>query len=177
MKNAKVCLNTLGRSSMFNKKTLWLASVSVVLMVLSTGCGDSDSEPSSEAPTLSSIWDEGTLESCALCHSPQGQEADGPDFSTPALFVSTLVGKKQADYPDWYLTSDCSETIPFITAGDAQNSTILSAVVEEDSQRMQNENNCASSYNVHEANQVVIAKDSELYNDLVAWIDAGAINN
>lgn len=153
------------------------------LMLLNTGCGDNDSSSSSDdsdtqtSVKLSSIWEEGTLRDCALCHSPQGQEADGVDFSSPSLFVSTLVGKTLADYEDWYVASDCSQTTPFITAGDTQKSTILSAVVKEESDRLQNENGCVSSYNIHKINRVTITKGSALYNNLVEWINAGAKDN
>jgi hypothetical protein len=147
-----------------------LYSVAVLMI---TGCGDPTSE-TSEA-RLSDFWSE--LEGCALCHSPQGQEAEGPDLSSPSQFVSNLVGKRAANYPNWAVTGTCSGTLPYITAGASTKSTLLAALVKEDSDTMEAKYGCFSSYNIHAVNQVTIEKNSALYNELVSWIDAGAKNN
>ena len=146
-------------------------------LLIMSGCGGETDEETSSSSTetvkLSSFWPE--LDGCILCHSPNGQEADGPNMSTPQLFVENLVGKKNSDYPDWYITSDCSNSLPFITAEDASKSTLMAALTEEDSNTMQNNNNCISSFNIHDVNHVSI--DSVLRNELTEWINAGALNN
>jgi len=148
-----------------------LVIVLLSLFIMS-GCGGETDE---ETPKLSTFWPK--LDGCILCHTPNGEAENGPDMSTPQLFVKNLVGKKRTDYPNWLVTSDCSDSLPFITAGDASKSTLMAALTEEDSNTVQNENNCSSSFNYHNQNNVSIAKGSVLYNELTEWINAGAINN
>jgi len=145
--------------------------VFLTLFIMS-GCGGETDE---ETPKLSTFWPK--LDGCILCHSPSGEAENGPDMSTPQLFVENLVGKKKSDYPDWYVTSDCSNSLPFITAGDASKSTLMAALTEVDSNTIQTNNNCTSSFNVHDANHATIAEGGALHNELTEWINAGAINN
>lgn len=162
---------------MKSMKVLRLAMVAVPVLVF-LGCGDTEPETSEtpvEGVKLSSFWTE--LEGCTLCHSPSGEAADGPDLSTPELFVNNLVGKAVSDYPNWFVTSDCSNAHPFITAGDANASTLMAALVQEHSEAMKAENGCVSSFNYHEVSQASITRGSTLYNNLVEWINAGAVNN
>ena len=162
---------------MFSWNFTRLVIVSLSLLIISGCGGETDEETSSSTDTvkLSSFFPE--LDGCILCHSPNGQEADGPDISTPQLFVANLVGKNKSDYPDWYVTSDCSNSLPFITAGDASKSTLMASLTQEDSDAMQNNNNCTSSFNVHDTNHATIAKGGSLHNELTEWINAGALNN
>ncbi len=162
---------------MFSRYFTQLVIVSLSLFIMS-GCGsetDEETSSSSETPKLSSFYSK--LDGCILCHSPNGQEADGPDMSTSQLFVESLVGKKKSDYPDWYTTSDCSASLPFITAEDASKSTLMAALTQEDSNAIEQNNNCTSSFNIHDVNHVNIANGSDLHNELTEWINAGAINN
>lgn len=147
------------------------------LFILS-GCGDQTNDKNSSsnsAPKLSSFYSK--LDGCILCHSPNGQEADGPDMSTPKLFVANLVGKTKSDYPNWYTTSDCSASLPFITSRDANKSTLMASLTQEDSDTLQKSNNCTSSFNIHDVNHATIAYGGELHRELTAWINAGALDN
>lgn len=160
---------------------LYLTQIIIVLLSLFifSGCGDETNQKASSSqttPTLSSFYPQ-IDEKCVTCHSPNGQEADGPDMSTPQKFVENLVGKKQSDYPNWYITSDCSQSLPFITAKDANRSTLMASLTQEDSDIMEKNYNCTSSFNVHDVNHASIAKGTVLYNDLTEWINAGALNN
>ncbi len=157
---------------MFSRYFTQLVIVSLSLLIMS-GCGGDTDEETSETPKLSSFYSK--LDGCILCHSPNGQEADGPDMSTSQLFVESLVGKKKSDYPNWYTTSDCSASLPFITAGDASRSTLMAALTQEDSDAMQNNHNCTTAFNIHDSNHADI--DSVLRTELTEWINAGAINN
>jgi len=158
-----------------------LTQIIIVLfsLFILSGCGDEANQKTSSpqtTPTLSSFYPQ-IDEKCVTCHSPNGQEADGPDMSTPQKFTENLVRKKQSDYPNWYPTSDCSQSLPFITASDANKSTLIASLTQEDSDIMEKENNCTSSFNVHDINHESIAKGSALYNELTEWINAGALNN
>ena len=149
--------------------------IALLPLFIILGCGESEEE-SSEAPKLSSFWNE-LEEGCATCHSPSGEASNGPDFSTQTSFVNSLVDKNFGNYPSWLVTSDCANSSAFIVSGDASSSTLLAALVAEDSSTLENSNGCVSSYNYHDSVSATISKNSALYNNLVAWIDAGAINN
>ena len=139
------------------------------------GCGDTTSEDTEV--TFSDIWPRLEAEGCDLCHSPGGSESNGPDLSKQSQFVSDLVGKGAADYPNWAVTGTCSSKLSYITAGDSTKSTLMAALSKADSDAMEAKYNCFSSYNIHNINNVTIEKGSALYNELVSWIDAGAKNN
>ena len=159
---------------MLSHRWIQLTLCSAAALIIA-GCGDTTSED--KEVTFSDIWPRLKAEGCDLCHSPGGSESNGPDLSTKAQFVDNLVGKGAADYPDWAVTGTCSSKLSYITAGDSGKSTMLAALVKEDSDAMMAQYHCDSSYNIHNINQVEIKKGSALYNELVSWIDAGAKNN
>lgn len=158
---------------MLVKKFLKVTAVALPLLMI-IGCGGGD-DTTSQTPKLSSFWSELDTKGCTSCHSTTSENSDGPDMSTPSLFVKNLVGKSLENYPNWDVSADCSAQ--FIKAGDAKNSMLLATLVQEDSDVMEQNNGCVSGYNYHATVNATIDKNSALYNDLVAWIDAGAQDN
>ncbi len=124
---------------------------------------------------LSEFWSE--FEGCSLCHGAGGDESAGPDLSTPAQFVANLVGKGQSSYPNWRVDSNCSQSLPFIQAGNAAQSTLLAALVQESSDSLLASRGCISSYNLHTVTQSTLEGRTTLINQITDWINAGAKNN
>jgi hypothetical protein len=153
----------------------------VLFCALMTACSDSSTTNSSGVqPTLSSLWDN-LFTGCGVnCHTSTAADGTelGPDMSTKANFYAQVVGRSVAsDYPNWasVKTGDC-DTVNFITAGNANESTLAAALISSVSSTLSTAHSCTTTYNYHNVNNQAIS-DSTLSNALITWINNGAQNN
>lgn len=142
------------KSLLFNSRILLV----LLVLVLFAGCSDDDKGS--------------TGSSCGTCHSPYGEAAGGPDFSTSkGYYLPEMIGKYSSDYSWSLTTSNCSDKTnnkdnakPLVIAGNPNESALLMAVASGYDKSM----DCTSAYNYHAAQNATIS-GSEL-NDLADWI-------
>ena len=146
----------------------------LLLSFMVFGCGDSNKVE----PTLTSLWDN-ELKDCGLnCHSPDASDGteNGPDLTTKDNFYNNLVGKNVInDYPSWVRGGNC-DSVNFITAGNANQSTVTASLIQSYSDNLGAAENCVTSFNEHVDKNVSIT-DQATQDALVEWINNGAQNN
>ena len=166
---------------MYQTKQLFKACMILVLggTLFACGGGGGDSGGNDKVqPTLTSLW-EYHFNGCGLnCHSPDAADGteNGPDLTTKENFYNNLVGKNAVDdFGSWLKNSNCN-AVDFITPGNANESSLAAAMLQNVSDQLSAAYSCTTSYNIHVVNRVAIS-DQEIANALVSWINSGAQNN
>lgn len=155
-------------------KSSWITSWKFLLCSLSTAwflqaCGsDEDSVANSDYDKL---WS-GLFEGCGSCHGAANADTDGgPDLSVKANFIAALSGKKGSDFPSWDTFNanreDCLNE-SFLTPGDASSSMIVAVLSSAKASGVK------CSVKDHTTTPQLINVSSDVLDDLVKWIDAGA---
>jgi len=149
----------------------------IISVMLLWGCSETD-----DKTTYTEMWDS-LFNTCSTgCHSlsaTNGTE-QGPDFSSKELFYTNTINKTVAtDYQNWVdiggRTGDC-DSVNLITPGNANESLVVGSLVQTVSDRIAADNNCTTTYSLHEPLFVTIT-DQATIDALIEWINDGAQNN
>ncbi|MBU0675614.1 MAG: hypothetical protein KJ950_13310 [Proteobacteria bacterium] len=144
----------------------------VGLTMIMFGCGGGESTDGQ----YTDLWNK-KFNTCGVnCHSSGAADGteNGPDLSTKDSFYNDLVGKSAANYPNWLRLGDCN-TDTFIHGGDAAHSTMMASLVRSYSDHMSQTQGCTTALSLHDVNHVAIT-DQALIDEMVAWINNGALN-
>lgn len=171
------------------KKPLLMRRLPLLLILgsltLFIGCTEdkksgSTDDPNTSAPagSVARLFTYPEIQGCALCHGPGGEEVQGPNLSTPALFQQSLVNRNVNDYPSWYVASDCSTqpNMAFVKPGKPEESSLLAAVILGYASSIpEAQNNCNPAYGFHTGGaNATLDGNQALQADLLLWISNGA---
>jgi hypothetical protein len=143
-------------------------------------CSSSDDSPPGVQPTLTSLWNN-LFSGCGVnCHSSNATDGTelGPYMDTKTNFRTNLVNNTvNNDYLPWATVKDGNcDNVKFITPGNANESTLASALILSVSDTIEMVHSCTSSYNIHDVTNQAIS-DNALKNALITWINDGAQDN
>jgi len=146
-----------------------------VFLLLVSGCAEEEEEIE---PTFTSLWDN-VFSGCGIsCHSANATDGseNGPHLDSKSNFYNNLTGKSAADYTNWVKTVGNCDNVSFITAGNANQSTLAASLILSVSDNLKASDSCDSSYSFHAPTSDIIT-DADIQTALIQWINDGAANN
>lgn len=137
---------------------------------MNTHCGSEETIDNATSTTTSytTLYDS-VFKYCADCHSPDGAEDIGIDFSQMQASYDAMYNKSASE-SGVTAPSDC-QSLKLINPGQAQKSVVAGGIVASYSGNF-DDDSCVPSLSIHESENAL--PSTSLQESVVNWINAGA---
>lgn len=155
------------------RRTQFALTISLAIAQLLSSCSTEETvdNVTSTTPTYTTLYDS-VFKYCADCHSPDGAEDIGIDFSQMQASYDAMYNKTPSEAGATAPTA--CQSVKLINPGQAQQSILAGTIVASYSGNF-DDASCVPSLSIHETENAL--PSTSLQESVVNWINAGASYN